>query len=39
MSESLESGSNLTVESALHSLKQALPMTSTERGMQMDESD
>jgi hypothetical protein len=37
--ESLEFGSNLTLESVLHFLKQRSPSTSTDDGMQIDESD
>jgi hypothetical protein len=36
---SLEPDSNVTLERAVHCLKQALPSTSTEEGMQIDERD
>jgi hypothetical protein len=37
--ESLEPASNVTLESALHPSKQALPSISTDDGMQIDTSD
>jgi hypothetical protein len=37
--ESLRSDSNITLESAVHPLKQCSPSNSTDDGMQIDESD
>jgi hypothetical protein len=39
MREIRESGANVTVKSARHSLKHPLPSVSTEEGMQIDKSD
>jgi hypothetical protein len=37
--ESLESLSNVIVERVVHDLKQSYPTTSTDRGMQIDDSN